>query len=673
MVNNFRLKNRSFCSCFLFSLIVVLVWGLSPTTATAKKQNNMLAVSLGEGRVALFWPAAKQLYTGGGWQLQDRTTGKEIARWTAQDLEKGIASLSQEQQKKMRPFLASLATKKNKKKTKNQVGWLMVGAMTDFQLAQKLGMGTILKDIPKGKRSYWMTILNKKNRPTKIKLTCPAVDSWKPSPLPKPVANLLGTGGERGVELRWKNPVKQKIPTPGYIIKRKIENRKEEQLNQNPLWLSAQRDETRPEFIDLLAPFEAELTYSIRLRDIFGRLSVPATTTVIYPDPESITPPEQLTLTAGGNQVKISWQPKENPYTTGCVIERSRRHDGLYTVLTDQGLKRKIDNYTDKTVQGGFTYYYRIRSVGQRGTVGNASEAKGVMVKTAGRPKAPEHIDVQASPTNIHLQWRGLPLPVAGYIVEKKKDKDNTWVRLNSSLITRPEFNDPLNLGDYGKRRYRVTAVAFGNQKSKSSKEITVTLPGYPPVPAPLISNIKAVDGVVKLTIHPSEPVKRTDHFLLLRGNSATDVGLIIDQKIGHSKTNYSDKMVKPGEDYWYALVAVDRAGHRSQPSNKLFIIAGSPEIPQPKPPKVQFLTKPFRRVTISFVKPPGFLLAAVMRKAGDQSWLTINRGITGVTEIIDTDPPAAGMVIYRIVYLDESNHWGPPSKSISFDLDALK
>jgi hypothetical protein len=87
----------------------------------------------------------------------------------------------------------------------------------------------------------------------------------------------------------------------------------------------------------------------------------------------------------------------------------------------------------------------------------------------------------------------------------------------------------------------------------------------------------------------------------------------------------------------------------------------------------VKFSVKPFRRVTVGFAKPPQFLRVAVMRKVGDQPWLTINRDIAGVTEIIDSDPPATGVISYRIVYLDESHHWGAPSKSIDISLDPLK
>jgi hypothetical protein len=48
---------------------------------------------------------------------------------------------------------------------------------------------------------------------------------------------------------------------------------------------------------------------------------------------------------------------------------------------------------------------------------------------------------------------------------------------------------------------------------------------------------------------------------------------------------------------------------------------------------------------------------------------VTIARDVAGVNEIVDADPPRSGSVQYRVVYLDESRQWGPPSKSVILDL----
>ena len=668
------MNKKSALRSFLCCLVLILALGADvmaagKSTAGKAKPGRMAVVSLGQGKVALLWPPVLSLYTGGGWQLQDVRSGKIVARWTAKDLERGLASLPAERRAKLRPFVAELRTMKDRKKAAEQVSWLLMGAMTDFKLARKLGMGCLLEAVPRGKRSYRLMLLNRKNKPTGRKMTSPAVDGWRAAPPPAPVVDLRGTSGSDGMELYWLRPEKQAVPTPVFQVSRKGEGGKEELLTPEPLWLPRGLDPEKPAFVDITAPLETRLTYTVRLQDVFGRLSTPASVTVLHADLDALRPPEKIKAEPGVNRVELSWELRDNPSTSGYAVERSRRRRGIYEVLTAKGLSRSTSRFLDKTAQGGFAYYYRVRSVGPRGDVGSPSEPVAVMVKTAGKPAAPADVKAEVSPTRIHLHWRPLPLPVAGYIIEKKTEKDDAWVRLNSSLATLSQFDDPVNLGDYGRRRYRVTAVAFGNQKSRPSREVVVQLPGRPPVPTPFLADVRADEGVIKLTFHASEPAGRTDHFLLVRGNSIEDVGLVIEKDLKGSETVYEDRLVKPGEDYWYALIAVDRDGRRSEMGNKLFVVAGSPEIPRPAQPAAKLLEKPFHRVKITFAEPAGYLRAAVMRKLDDGPWVTIARDVAGVNEIVDADPPRSGSVQYRVVYLDESRQWGPPSKSVMLDL----
>ncbi len=671
----FPMVKKSGRRSFLFCLVLILVLSANvlaagKSAAKKSKPGRMAVVSLGRGKVALFWPPVLSLYTGGGWQLQDVRTGKIVACWTAKDLERGLSSLPGERREKLRPFVVSLRTMKDRKKAAEQVAWLLMGGMTDFSLARKLGMGCLLKDVPKGKRSYRLTILGENKKTIGKKISSRVVDGWQADPLPPAAVGLRGESGQNGMKLYWTQSEKQAVPTPLFQVSRKGQGGKEKLLTPEPLWFPRESGPEKPVFVDISAPLETRLTYTVRLQDIFGRLSRPASVTVFHADLDALRPPEKVKAEAGVNRVELSWELRDNPYTSGYVVERSRRGRGIYEVLTAKGLSRSTGRYLDKTAQGGFTYYYRVRSVGPRGDVGRPSEPASAMAKTAGPPKIPADVQAEVSPTMVHLHWRPLPLPVAGYIVEKKKEKDNTWVRLNSDLLTLPQFDDPVNLGDFGCRRYRVTAVAFGNQKSKPSREVAVQLPGHPPVPTPFLADVRADEGVVRLTFHASEPAARTDHFLLVRGNSIEDVGLVIAKEIKGSATVYEDRLVKPGEDYWYALIAVDKDGYRSEMGNKLFVIAGSPKIPRPDQPTAKLLEKPFHRVKITFARPAGYLRAAVMRKLDDGPWVTIARDVAGVGEIVDADPPRSGSVQYRIVYLDESHQWGPPSKSVILDFD---
>ena len=644
---------------------------LTPLHAARADSHKMMAVSYGDGSIGLFWPPDATMYTGGGWQLQDTHTGKIVAHWSADDLERNLQTLPRQQQERLRPFFADLKKSKSGKERSSMTAWLLMGGMSDFNAACKLGMAVHLKGVPTGKRSYRLFQTNSRGKRTGKSIVGTAVDSGKATPLPAGVTHLRGRSDDAGMELYWDRIKKKKamVPAPLVVVTRTGADNKPVDLTPDPVWISPDRDTGRPAYIDTLAPLEAKLTYSIRRMDIFGRLSKPAKITVVNRDVTALYPPVKITAEAGENEVNLHWQVNDNPYTSGYVIERSRRAHGIYEVLTTKGLDRDTASYTDSSVKGGFVYYYRVRAMGLRGDVGPAPDPVSVMVKTDGAPDSPEGLSARVEPTRVLLSWTPMPLPVAGYIVEKKKKGDDTWVRINSRLATRPAMEDPINLGDYGTRQYRVTAVAFGNAASDPGDAITVTLPGHPLLPPPTLTDISTKNGQVRLRFQAGKPGQRTKKMLLVRGNDIRDLGLVIQDNIDGDDTDYTDTMVKPGEDYWYGLIALDKEGRRSKMSNKLFIIVGSPKIPRPDQPDAELSDKPFRRVTITFTKPEGFLRASVMRKTGNGPWTTISRDITGTGTAVDADPPLSGTVSYRVAYLDEGNTWGEPSEPVTIEM----
>ncbi len=638
----------------------------TPKKATPVKQ-SLKVVSLGKGEIALFWPPASTLYTGGGWQIQQTNSPKILSRWTAVDFAQGLASFSSDRQEKLQPFMESISKEKDQKKIDTQLSWLLMGAMVDFEAAEKLGMATVLRGLPKGSHSYTLTLLNGKNTPTNKRISSRPIDAWQPSPLSPPVSNLYAKSSKNHIHLYWGSADDDSYPVPTVQISRHGEDGKEIELNSDPIWNV--QEENQPSFIDNTAPLESELTYTVRGVDIFGRYTEASSVLILNTDSDALKPPGNITVTPETKGAKITWQPNDNPYTTGYVVERSRRSQGIYEVLTPRGLPPTTKTFHDRGVQSGFNYYYRVRAVGLRGKVGPNPDPISVMITSTSAPDAPKKLRAKVSPTNIHLSWHPEPLPVRGYIVEKKTHQSNTWVRLNSSLITLPHFDDQINLGDFGKRNYRIVAVSFDNKRSKYSKEITVKLAGYQPIPVPFLADISSEPGMVHLKFKapPQAQIKR---FLLVRGNSIRDLGMVIDTDIHGSETRYEDRRVTPGEDYWYALIAVDKSEHFSKMSNKLFIIVKSTEIPQPKTPKLEFEEKPFRRVVITFDQPKEHLLASVMRKKDQGLWTTVARDIAGTHVIVDADPPLSGTVHYRIAYLDASGHWGPPSESIHLTLN---
>ena len=655
----------------VFFFLLTLCAGSVTAGPVKGKKFSISTVGYGHGRVAFFWPPSPLFYTGGGWKLVDRTSGKTVAHWNRDDLATGMAALDPEQQERLQPFLKELGSDKDKKQKKTMTSLLYMGAMTDFSTAVKLGMGCVVEGLSKGGHRYRLILLDAKGKSTGQKLTSGAIDAHQETPLPPAIQHLRAKTGRNGMELFWDSNPSVVFAPFVQIERRTALEDKTVLLNQGqPIWIPGDRDPNLAAYLDMKAPLETKLTYTVVRQDIFGRRSRPATITLMNEDIDALSPPDTIETKAGKDRIKISWQAKTNPLTAGYIIERSRRANGIYEVLTTRGLPRSTEHYLDKTAQGGFTWYYRIRSIGPRGDVGLPSDPVADQAQPDGRPEPPKKLTAEVQPTRVILHWQPQPLPVAGYIVEKKKKDDSTWVRLNSSLTTLTRFEDPVNLGDFGQRRYRITSVAFANLQSRPGKELTVTLPGHALVPAPFLSDITSKNGVVELSFHASSPVAQIESMLLVRGNSLRDSGLVIGRNLDRSAHSYLDKLVKPGQDYWYALIALDKENHRSDLGNKLFIRVAPTAIPRPGKPKVRLKEKPFRRVIISFEEPKGFLQASVMRRVESGTWVTVAADIAGTGEIVDADPPLSGNVSYRVAFVDEARNWGEPSKPVTLSLE---
>ncbi len=320
----------------------------------------------------------------------------------------------------------------------------------------------------------------------------------------------------------------------------------------------------------------------------------------------------------------------------------------------------------------GLTYYYRIRSVNPRGRLGKPSFSSAGIPKTGGRPASPHRLQAKVKPTRVYLSWEPVIAPVAGYIVEKQPKGADDWGRMNGVLLTSPNYEDRIGLDDFGDFSYRVIAVAFDNKKSKPSKDVSVTLLGNPRIPPPYLKDIRSSKGIVTLKFMRSEPVKRTDEFLVIRGISLRDKkGLIVSEFIGGNKTEFEDKRVKPGEDYWYQLIAIGKDKRRSEPSNKLYVRVDAPDIPRAGRPKVTFKPEPFPHMVVDFKKPPSQLLASIHRRENEKDlWINVADNIRDSAQFIDADLPRSGRVQYRILYRAENGKTGLPSKARMLTVD---
>ena len=638
------------------------------TSAHAKQpQGALWAASDGLGRISLFWIPKDLVWPAGGWRLESVIEGKR--RVLAEKIIPGgdaaaMALLSETEAAAIGTLgldLTSGALNEEERKQTITVMGLSAAINPAFGLA--IGLRYEDTDPQGGMRTYRLTALNSKGKPLSV-LTSAAVDPAAATALPEAPPSFSVTPNETGVALSWQNPQQNRlVPVLAFVLEREDASGGKILLTEQPLLIT--RSDVKDQngrYVDPAPPKESEATYRIFSIDMFGRRSHPRTVTQFIPDLSALNPPALLDAEAGENQVALSWKANPSPFTSGYVIERSLLRKGPFLPLTPDGLDADQTQWEDKQLQGGTSYFYRVRSMDPRGKLGPPTLVKTAVPQNRQAPPRPENLNAEVGRTRVRLTWDGVKFPVAGYLVERKAQDAERWALLTATVVPEPRFDDSIGLHTQGEFHYRVTAVAFDNQQSKPSREVkAVLLDTVSPNP-PRITAIDGRDGKVTLTFTGSPPVEDIDTFLVVRSVSEKDPGLVLGDPVPAKRNRFEDTFVTVGQTYWYRIVAVDQSGNRSDPSWARQVTVSNPPIPAPGRPTLVVEQEPLRHVRISFKTPPEELEVIVQRYEEGNVWRPLTGGIRNATDAVDLNPPQLPTVRYRLIFRAANGAIGDPS-----------
>jgi len=656
-----KLKKPLFCILGLALALTTQSWAVDPREA----KGGVFAASDGKGTVQLFWvPPAGPLPA--AWRVTS-ADGKVLLEHVAPAEAGTLQGLSNDDIKEIQS-LHSASAGLNAQQQTALVALVGVRAMSDAAYARAAGLLRTLQNVPSGARAYQVTGLAENGQTIGVALASPPVNSAVATPLPPAPSPLRAEVGQLGVSLFWSPlPVNRTLPVIAYAAERGAAAQSSP-LTNHALVRGLKWDPKVPAFTDQTPPVEQQVEYRVYSVDLFGRRSAPTETAVFVPDLKALLPPEPVRATAQPGKVVVQWSPTGNPYTRGYVVERGYLHSGPYEALTPKGLSSEIATYEDTDIRGGTSYYYRVRSVGPRGDVGNPSRTAMAQPQNVGKPPQPANLVGDIGSSRVRLTWDAVKSPVAGYFVQRRNNDlgpTAPWDQLNDRITAEPQYDDYLGVNASGNFSYRVVAVGYDSQIGRPSNEVLVKLQSAQSPPVPHIDSADGAGGKVVLTFSPALPENRTAQFFVLRSGAPGEEGVVLGDPLPDSARRFEDDHVQAGQDYWYRLIAVDQTGNRSDPCQPVVVRVGSPSLPPAPKPLLNYAAEPFPQVKISFQGAPSGLAVVVERRAESESgWLTLV-GPTANAEALDANPPASGPVFYRIVYQSENGAQGTPSEPV--------
>jgi len=483
-------------------------------------------------------------------------------------------------------------------------------------------------------------------------------------PGPPAPAGLRAQAAPTGVTVQWQTARQASaVPVYAYEVERTF-GAERAHLTAHPQLMTMQQPGQAVPFVDRAPPVEATLTYEVRLVDVLGVASAPASAQIYSPDFEAANPPADQTAKAGKGVVSLAWARVANPRTGALAVERSQLVGGPYELLTPEGLSAQTTTFKDEHVLAGAGYYYRVRAVQPNGALGPAADPVHAQPLSATTLAAPQALASEVGVNQVALSWKPVPgASLAGYIVERRASSSAPrWARLNTRLAPGPRYLDVIGPSQGGTFEYRVTAVATDESLSPPSEILRVPLRDTVPPAPPIVISTSGADARAQVRFAPAEPTEKTAQVALLRSDSPAEEGLVVGAPVPAKAAVIEDDWVQAGRAYWYRLVAFDAEGKRSQESEAFQIRIGAVDLPTPKAPQVTYTEQPARQAKLSFEAPPAHARVIVQVLRDEGRWQRVVGPMVGTTAL-DLDPPGPH-ARYRIVYVGESGGPGVPSEA---------
>jgi len=634
----------------------------SPSLSQPNSRGQVIAAADGKGQVQLFWTPAAGSWPAGGWRIVDGQNNV-IADRILPGAPDAMKALSDDGQALVRKLATGLVSA-NATTQQKSLNWAGFYSMSDPDFARAMGLACTLVQAAPGPHQYKILGLSAAGTPNGLTLTSSIVNTSVATPLPPPPTNVTTQVTARGIALYWTPAVDRQnnIPVVAYWVERDGYGK----LTERPHVAGASWKPNLPAYVDTTAPGEEEHDYSVFSVDVFGRLSVAATSHLMIPDFRVRRAPGMLTATAGENKVSLQWKASDNQNVAGYIVERAQLIEGPYEAVTKTALARTVTTYEDTGLLGGATFYYRLKNMDARGELGVASRVASARPSNGAKPPAPTKLLLTVGNSRVRATWQPVLFPVVGYFVDRQTKGDLRWKRLNSRPVREALYDDYLGSDTYGTMTYRVVAVGTDSKESDPGETAQASLED-PTLPSePTITSIDGISGKVLLKFKASGLAARTAQFLVMRSTEENDEGLVIGDPIPAATTQFTDEAVEAGEHYWYRVVALDAAGNRSDPSTPAVVRVGAPAIPKPAPPSVKTLGEPFPSAQISFAQPAAHLALMVqVRREANGAWMTLAGPIQDQTTVIDTNVQAGAHNAYRIVYRAANGQYGEPSEAV--------
>jgi len=261
-------------------------------------------------------------------------------------------------------------------------------------------------------------------------------------------------------------------------------------------------------------------------------------------------------------KINLTWQKLEN-VKGYCLYRKCDQEDWqTVSVINDENKTNWSDQ---KEIKDGQKYRYYLTA---RGTNGETAPSYEVKAKTKDLPPVPKSFNAKSGfVKSVGLSWTPFDDPdIGGYSIYRGPDETNL-VKIatvkgckSDSFLDKGKLFSPLEDGT--KYYYSVAGFNLFNAEGKASKPIAANTKPRPGKSKGLTVTAKKDCIFIKWNKNPEPDIKA---YILYRSKNKGRWSKLL--KLNSSQTSYIDKNLKPELNYCYQVIAEDKDGLKSDPS----------------------------------------------------------------------------------------------------------
>ncbi len=458
--------------------------------------------------------------------------------------------------------------------------YALMAADLDFKVAQMAGWGYVDKDVKSNEKYVYTVSLATINNPKIVALVekgSALASIAEAENLPKPL-DFMAIFKDKTVTLSWEY-LQLRDTYTSYFVERSENKGAFKPLGDLPIMNMNDNGGKQAQgivFVDSLAQNNTLYRYRIRGKTIFGDYG-PYSNEVSGKGRKKlgVTPHILKFSIAEDESIKIDWDfPKEaeKEITSFQLLHSETDQRNSYKIVQD---KIAVTQRSLVTKSIAPTNYYKIQAVGKVGDK-RASFATLIQPNDTTPPITPLDFKGKIDSLGVvHLEWKAnTEKDLEGYHIFRGIQKGDELVRITPQAITKNSYKDSIVLENLNSKvYYYITATDKRKNQSKASVILELEKPDKVRPQTPIFTKYTLEnDGAI--TLHflrsHSEDVKTHQLFRKDEESDNQQWKKIYETNTIKEDYTFTDKKVQDDKAYVYYLLAIDKHGLKSKPSQEI-------------------------------------------------------------------------------------------------------